>query len=61
MIKLLLMGVVVAGGLFLGIHETPNDGIAFVNNAEAAVPAPGVLALLGAGGLAMAFRHKRSK
>jgi hypothetical protein len=61
MIKLVLMGVIVAGGLFLGIYETPNNGIAFVNSAQAQVPVPGVLALLGIGGLAMAMRKRLRK
>lgn len=61
MLKIILVGLVIAGGLFLGLHESPNGGVAFVNSAEAAVPAPGVLALLGIGGLAIAFRLKRGK
>ena len=61
MLKVILVGLVIAGGLFLGLHESPNGGVAFVNSAEAAVPAPGVLALLGIGGLAIAFRLKRGK
>lgn len=61
MFKVLLIGLIIAGGLFIGFHESPNGGVAFVNSAEATVPAPGVLALLGIGGLAIAFRVKRGK
>lgn len=57
--KLLLIAVV-AGGLFVGIHQTPKDRSAFVSSAEAAVPVPDVPALLGIDGLAIALRQKRN-
>ena len=60
MLKFALMAAVVGAGMFLGLHETPNGSVELVNSAHAvAVPAPGVFALLGIGGLAMAVGLKR--
>ena len=61
MIKYALMLAVVGAGFMLGVHESPNSSVAFMNSAQAAVPVPGVFALLGIGGLAMAFGLNRKK
>lgn len=62
MIKFAAMLAVIGAGLFLGVHESPNNGIQFINSADAAlIPLPGVFALLGIGGLAMAAAWKHKK
>ena len=61
MFKKALVFVVLIGGLMIGTQETPNDSFELVNSAAAAVPVPGVFALLGIGGLAMFFGLKRKK
>jgi hypothetical protein len=64
-IKKLLVFAVLGFGLALGMGDITGNSVELIASAQAQeeppgqVPAPGILALFGIGGLALAYRLKR--